>query len=143
MNKEELAKLLDQRDYGHEMDDHEELEAKKSGLIVIFGASDDLMEFRGAIDDELGAFDGETACLFKKNNEWNVLRHDEFYEEREKAQEYGINLRHHEIEAVFDPGDPECTWLIKSEIPHATFDIMEDGDLYCRGIVIDTKDLNH
>jgi hypothetical protein len=32
--------------------------AKDNGLVIVFGASDDLVELRGAIHDEVGACDG-------------------------------------------------------------------------------------
>ena len=48
MNKEELAKLLDGRKYGSELSHEEGLAAEAAGLVVVFGASHDLMEFRGA-----------------------------------------------------------------------------------------------
>lgn len=57
MTKEILAAQLTGREYGSEMSTQEEAAAKAAGLVVIFGASDDLMEFRGAIHDE--AYPGE------------------------------------------------------------------------------------
>ncbi len=32
-------------------------------------------------------------------------------------------------------------WTYETDIPHATFDIMEDGEKYCRGTVLDIKSL--
>ena len=58
MTKEELAALINGRKYRHELTDKEEKAAKDARLVVVFGASDDLMEFRGAINDECGAYDG-------------------------------------------------------------------------------------
>lgn len=31
---------------------------EEAGLVAVFGASDDLVEFRGAINDEVGAYEG-------------------------------------------------------------------------------------
>lgn len=39
------------------------------------------------------------------------------------------------IEAIWSPDEIDASWLIKTDIPHATFDILEDGDLFCRGVV--------
>ena len=41
--------------------------------------------------------------------------------------------------AVWSPEDctPELSWMINTNIPCATFTIMEDGEPFCRGIVID------
>ena len=37
--------------------------AKENGLVVVFGASDDLCEIRGAEDDEIDCFDGCEATI--------------------------------------------------------------------------------
>ncbi len=49
--KEQLASRLTGREYGDEITEEEEAEAKASGLFVIFGASDDLCEIRLAVID--------------------------------------------------------------------------------------------
>ena len=43
----ELADKLNGRAYGDSFDDVKQ-EAKESGLVIVYGASDDLMEFDGA-----------------------------------------------------------------------------------------------
>lgn len=63
MNLQEFAKMLDGRTYGNEITKEEQKLAKDLGFVVVFGASDDLMEFRGAIADEFGCYDGGTVCL--------------------------------------------------------------------------------
>ena len=57
MEARELAEKLNGRTYGDSFDDVLE-EAQQSGLVIVTGASDDLMEFDGAIRDEGGCFDG-------------------------------------------------------------------------------------
>ena len=52
MTKEELAELLNGRQYREEITSDEEKIAYENGLIVIFGASDDLTIFKGIIDTE-------------------------------------------------------------------------------------------
>ena len=62
MTKEELAALLDGCDYS----DFEaklkktQKESEESGLAIVYGSSDDLMELRGALDNEYGCYDGGT-----------------------------------------------------------------------------------
>jgi hypothetical protein len=65
MNKDELAKLLDGRQYGVEINEKEAQLARGNNLVVVFGASDDLMELRGAIYDEVGCWSGRVAYLCK------------------------------------------------------------------------------
>ena len=57
MTKKELAEKLNGRQYGDSFEDVLE-DAKQSGLVMVTGASDDLMEFAGAFRDEGGCFDG-------------------------------------------------------------------------------------
>jgi len=53
----------------------------------------------------------------------------------------GIDIPITEITAEWCPSDVECSWKISTELPHETFNIMEDGDLYCIGIVFDFSDI--
>lgn len=50
--------MLNGREYGDEITREEEAMAKAHGLVVVFGYSDDNMEFCGAITDEVGCYDG-------------------------------------------------------------------------------------
>ena len=55
MTAKELAEKLNGREYGNDITDEEATAAKKAGLLVIYGYSDDNIEFRGIIYDERGA----------------------------------------------------------------------------------------
>ena len=46
-----------------------------------------------------------------------------------------------EIEAKWDDNDVGASWTYETDIPHKTFKVMEGGDLYCLGIVIDLNNL--
>lgn len=131
---EEAAAAMNGREYGKECPDAIAKQMKASGIVAVFGSSDDLMEFRGAIDDEAGSYGGGTVHL----NE-NGLLHSECDDE-ECPHEKRLKKAARKIKAVFSPTDPDCTWIYKTDIPHATFDIMEDGELYCRGIVFRLAD---
>lgn len=54
----EMAKAMDGREYGSEITEHEEKWCRDNGIAVVFGYSDDTVEFRGAINDEYGAWGG-------------------------------------------------------------------------------------
>jgi len=136
MTKEDLAVKLNQCQYTEETTPELEAVAKASGLVIIFGASDDLMEFRGAIDDEVGCWDGGKALIDSKgvlpareqiDNDEDL---EDFFQRRKTAKE---------IEAIWAKG--EYSWQYKTAIPHAVFDVLEDSDKYCQGIVIDLRDL--
>lgn len=143
MTPKELADRLTGREYRSEITKTEAAEAKAAGLVVVFGASDDLMEFRGAIDDETGADNGATATV---DIEGLMPDFDEIMDE---AGTFGVKdtLRDYfrregrgqEIEALWCK-EGEYSWTYKTDIPHSCFEITEDGEPYCRGIVFKLSD---
>lgn len=135
MNAKELASLLNGREIMEEVTTDEERQAAEAGLVVVFGYSDDNMEFRGAINDEVGCFDGGTAYVTKNG----------LYDEAECGIEDCPHCAAERkaatpIEAVWhDEGDP-C-WTYETDIPHETFEVYEDGEVWCVGIVFSMGDL--
>ena len=146
MNKETLAEMINGRSYRNEMHKEEEQIAKESCLVVIFGASDDLVEFRGAIYDEIEAYDGTHFIIATPGTEIPVDEDEETYRKAKKLEAVPIEeespTKKNRFEAVWSPDEPECSWLIKTDLPHSTFDIMEDGELYCRGLIIEVAALS-
>lgn len=137
MTKEGLAMLLNGREIGAEITREEEAIAKASGLVVIYGYSDDLIELSGAIEDEVGAFDGtefridaDGVIPDERDDEWTD-EEMQIYFRRNKAG--GLS-----VVATFGEHD-EYTWFITTEerADPAPFDVMEGGEFFCRGIVID------
>lgn len=63
MTKDDLADLLNRREYGAEISAGEAELARAAGLVVMFGASDDLVELRGAVRGEVSAYNGAKFCL--------------------------------------------------------------------------------
>lgn len=143
MTKEELAGKLHGRPIGNEITKAEAQEARQSRLVVIFGASDDLCELRGAINDELDSY---RECLIFIERDGRLLR--EINDEDTK-----ILSKYDALRAVLTRHDkatkvsarwcktPEYSWTYETTAPHASFDVMEDDETYCRGIVIDLKEL--
>lgn len=138
MTKEELAALLNRREYGKEITDAEEAQAKAAGLLVIFGASDDLTELRGAISDEAGAYDGAVHQIDSEGfvPSWESVEHDDEESCAAYFKRKGSGIV---VEAKWDWKG--YSWWIETAAPHAAFDIMEDPDTYCRGIVLAVSDL--
>lgn len=128
MNKKELATLLDNREYLAEITQDEQVQALADGLVVVFGASDDLMEFRGAICEEIGCYYGGTAYLTSEGLLVNECNDDEC-PHFEKAKSKAAT-----IDALWCQ-DLGYSWTFSTTIPHETFEITEDGEPYCRGIV--------
>jgi len=113
---------------------------KEPGLVVLYGASDDLLELNGAIYDELGAYNGGEYYLCKKKKGWQALNEEDFEDDQEKASEYDVAIPHIKIKMSWDVDTPDgrFSWLLTTDYPHHShFDIMEDGEVFCRGLVID------
>jgi len=131
---QQLAAQLNGREYLHEIEPHEEASARRDGLVVVFGASDDLMEFRGAINDELGAYEGTTAHLTRLGLIENDCDDDACpHFKRAKARASTIVAKWHD--------NGPYSWTFETAIPHAKFKIFEDGKPYCRGIVFALEDV--
>lgn len=136
MTSKELAALLNGREYRKELQGDEGLRAKAAGLVIVYGASDDLMELEGAISDELGAYEGTTAYITPNGLLVNECEDEDCpHFERLKA-------RAATIEALWCAEDG-YSWTYLTAIPHETFEIVEDGEPYCRGIVFALKDVPH
>ena len=131
MKLRQFAEMLDGKEYGYPQFAKEEIQiAKENGFVIVYGASDDLMEFEGAIYDEGGCFNGgkiyvcETGCV-----------------------DYG-NAKTKCIEAIWcnkdttDENGNVITWSYKTDIPHETFMIYENGEKYCQGIVFEINALS-
>jgi len=144
MTKEQLAATIDGREYGKQMivTSTEEAVAKENRLLVIFGASDDLCELRGAIHDEVGAWNG---CEIRIKD--GGLLQDIESDERDVLEKHGVLAvvqDAHDLAVRIEVAwrnDEYPTWLCETEAPHATFTIMEDGTEFCRGLVLDLKEL--
>ena len=128
MKLRQFAEMLDGKEYGYPQFAKEEIQiAKENGFVIVYGVSYDLMEFEGAIYDEGSCFNGgkiyicETGCV-----------------------DYG-NARTKCIEAKWcntDEYGNVIKWTYKTDIPHETFMIYENGEKYCQGIVFEINALS-
>ncbi len=146
MTKEELAARLTGREMGEELTEAEDAEAKAAGLVVCFGHSDDNLELRGAIYDEVSAWRGTTLVLYRARHGYECttaetqaireLEDDAALEAAFRARRLGIT-----VTAVANPKDLNANWHVISPLPGAAFDVLEKGRLFCRGVVLDVADL--
>lgn len=137
MTKEDFAEMLNGRDrtcFADLIRRTESLLACESGLVIVFGASDNLMEFRGALYDEKGVYGG-CEVYFEDGEIYNHDGLDEYKIDHSKLECLPS------IKAIWCPKDSDgkviCSWMYETKIEHVTFDVFEDGDLYCRGIIFD------
>ena len=137
MDAKELAAKLNGREYLHEITRGEAELAKASGLVVVYGASDDLIEFRGAIRDEGGAPGDVLIDAKGALPSW-----DSASECEESAQEYFERKAKARTITALWAKEFGYFWIYKIDIPHETFEIVEDGEPYCRGIVFNIGDIS-
>lgn len=116
---------------GYETTEEIELLAKANGIVIVYGYSDDNCEFRGAIIEEVGCYDGGNIYFTKEGK---------FFSDK---PDFPIN----EINAIWcgdvihEKTGEAYNWTYSTKIPHKTFDIMEDDSPFCRGIVFSLNDL--
>lgn len=121
LTKELLAVALHGREYPFDLTGEEQAQAKAAGLVVIFGADDNLMKLRGAEHGDRNCRSGDS-FIFDRSTLVPPTR------------------CHFKVEPIWSDQD-DASWTYRTDVPHATFDIMEDGEVYCRGIVINVADL--
>ncbi|QLJ16741.1 hypothetical protein H0H12_12770 [Pseudomonas putida] len=137
MTKEELAAQLKGLKYPTRIPGALIVAAQSAGLVILCGASDDLMEFYGARREEIGCYDGGTAFVDADG----VLPDRDCLDGDEELAEYVQRQKSAKsIEALWCKEDG-YSWTYKTEIPHATFEVVEDEEPYCRGIVFALADL--
>lgn len=126
----EAAAALDGNQYGNEGSKELFAKMKASGLVAVFGGSDDLVELRGAIYDEVSAYNGTTFYVSSRGIVENKCDEGDSCP---NWRQTGVP-----IEAIWCPngeGNDGPSWAYKTAIPHAEFKIMGDGEVYCIGIV--------
>ena len=131
MTKERLAERLDGRQYRNEITLEDRGLAEQNGLVIAFGASDDLILLDGAVRDDVDIFNGGVVHLDSKG----ILRNEceegdcPYFEEKLAKCEKTIT-------ALWCPPGGG-SWAYETDIPHATFKVYEDNELYCTGIVFE------
>jgi hypothetical protein len=114
MNKEEWAELLHIREYGSELSDAECGAARADRVLIVFGSSDDLTEFRGV--------------------EYEEYSHGTFF-----INHTGIVDSETSYKIATDYTNKG--FIANTNAPHANFNILEEGELYGQGLVIDLNEL--
>ena len=131
MELKEFASMINGRERGNELKGKEEALAKELGYVIVFGYSDDVAILRGAINDEVGSYGGSSIYINK----------DGIFEECDCKCKYSLIAKSKckEIKAIWGE---EYSWRYETSIPHSKFEIFEDGEKYCEGIIFDIKSLN-
>ncbi len=132
-----IAGYLDGMEYGYEQEDIWKI-AKKNGCVIVFGYSDDCIEFRGAYDDECGCYDGKT-LYFSKTLGVSCVKEctNGNYPNAITAVWCGkVDGREAcPKEQYTDDKGRVIPWTYLLDMPHADFMVYEDKEPYCRGVV--------
>ena len=140
MTPQEFAIGLNNAQRGDLISPAEEVIARENRLVVIFGCADGNMQFRGAIRDEIDSESDEDPVWFIfVHPDGYIMRGDHscncnycnFTELQGKAKE---------VEALWF-AEPGYSWTYRTEIPHATFEVFDGANTYCRGIVFSLDDV--
>ncbi|SMG34364.1 hypothetical protein [Fibrobacter sp. UWB13] len=108
----QFAKILNQRDFSEGQTKAETECAKRNGLVIVYGHSDDHLECEKGKRHLLRG-------VGKMNN---------------------ISARWCDQDAITDDWEP-ILWSYKTDIPHECFIAFYDGILFCEGFVFDMKEL--
>lgn len=117
-----LAKEFNYRQYRHEISKLEREYLKEKGIVIVFGASDDLIEFDGAIYDEAGCYDGGKVWL---DNEGNI------YQDDMPINKEGMKY----INIIWCDKNTDYCWRYETDIPHEKFMVYEDDEPYGEGFL--------
>lgn len=135
----QVAAMLHGREIRNEVTEEIREAAGYSGVVIVYGASDDLMEIDGATGrDEVGCYDGGTALI---DRDGLLPDRDNIDDDGDLEKYFARKKKAKSIEAVWCAEEDGPAWTYKTTIPHETFDIVEDGAVYCRGIVFMLADL--
>ena len=140
MDAKQLAAELNGIEYSamiHFQDSERDFDAMAASLVVVYGFSDDLLEFEGAIWDEACAPGAVLIDAAGVLPDW-----DSAGESEESARVYFARKdRAKTIKAVWNDDGLGPAWTLETSIPHETFTILEDGIPFSRGIVFALADL--
>ena len=121
----ELAAQLNGREYGDEIFMQDEREAALSGLVIMTGCSDDLVELYGAVRNEIDAYGG---VKFALDGVGRIYTGDSIPRDATR------------FEAVWDDRENGFAWSYRTSVPHETFAVYEHDEKYCLGIVFRLAD---
>ena len=136
LTAKQLAAALNEREYPVEISQYLEDSARESGLVIVYGASDDLTEFCGAIYNERDAYNGATHLIERTGlHEIKCDLGPDCPNYHEPTASEAVPLK-----AVWHDDDGP-SWTFEFPVQHETFQIIEDDQVYCVGIVFAMDDV--
>lgn len=115
--------------------------AKENNIVIVFGYSDDNVELRGAIEDEIYAYD-EKEFYINGRGVINPSEYDGKCADCVLFDKYIQECK--KIIAKYDE-DLEYLWVFDTDIPHECFDVLDhpinNMEKFCKGIVFSLDNL--
>lgn len=132
----EVAAMLNGREYGSEVSPREETEFKHAGIVVVYGYSDDCVEFEGAVNTEIGIWRDDSIPLLN-GVPFDVPCTTDEFEDSYCPLLKDVAKRLKYIEAKFGING----WEFDADFPHEKFTIIEDDEPCGVGLVYSLTDL--
>ena len=137
MAAQDFANKINGREMGEEITKDEDKEARSKGLVVVFGWSDDCTEFRGVINDEVGT------GLIQITAKGRILFAEVLETLEELVAEGTIDKEDLPKFKTITANHGKTGWVFETDIPHAEFKVVEDGEHFGTGIVFHISDLKN
>ena len=146
----DVAKLLNNNTYGDELDNPYNIDVEdiccKNKWVILFPYSDDNLEIRGYINDEIGAYDGGNYQFIKKGEFIKDLEEYNTYHKAEYDQIIDSDNDNAHIFVKWCLKDTGYIWYIDTDYTEvAYFDIIseddEDNEKWARCCIIDCSNI--
>lgn len=132
---EKWIRRLSCREYSKELTVQEEEQLKKEGLVVVFGANDDLCQIRGAISDKIRCSSDKTIFYVEKID--SFISKDYYktnHQELTKIDLYGRPyLKINSMDGLW-------RYDISKNVYNLEFNILEGEKIYCIGKIFFKED---
>ena len=134
----EITKKLNNVELENLEDVVSDLVKQHNDIIIVYGSSDDLIETRGIVFDELNCYDYAGDIVFYKDNVFMDRDMEEFRYDRDNN--YSIDDLYHieksKIKIKLDNETVCGNFKLSTDIPHVKYQCLEDGDFYTDIIVL-------
>lgn len=133
---DDLVQLIGDLEYGDNIPETALIRAHQIGAAIIYGYSDDCILVEGTVADEAVAYGGGTFYVdsqgFLPLNSDLTLGEEvtTLNECRKLVRRFGKSVK---VEVIMEQDG--YYWQYKTDWPHKTFEIKEDGEPWCKGIV--------
>lgn len=144
MNLKEWAEKLNNMEYRSDSLLENDKQLKEDGVVAVVGASDDLCELYGAIHDEYDCYNG-TILYWNGKDFFTETQKDDFlgYVDNEYPEFFEMcqKLFKDDVMYIKISDGRDCQFEYETNIPCEWFNVMEDGELYCKGFIFNKNDL--